>query len=74
MRAGEIAIHGAHQGATVALTIAQVRFGHELRWLQPDFANIDDHHDLVVSFEGAIDAVVNASSVKGIVNNIFFGP
>ena len=26
----EIALHGVHHGATVALAMAQVRFGHEL--------------------------------------------
>jgi hypothetical protein len=55
MCAGEIALHGVHHGATVALTIAQVRSGHELRWLQPSFTSGDDHHDLVVSFEGVLD-------------------
>jgi hypothetical protein len=74
MRAEEIALHGVCHGAVVALTIAQVRSRLELRWHQPSFASYDDHHDLVVDFEGLADAVANTSSAKGIVNNVFFGP
>jgi hypothetical protein len=74
MRAGEITLHGVCHGAAVALTIAQVRSGLELRWHQPSFASYDDHHDLVVDFEGLVDAMADTSSAKGIMNNIFFGP
>ena len=74
LRAREIALHGIRHGATVALTIAQVLSGHEVRWHLPSFTSCDNHHDLVVYFEGAADAVANTSSAKGIVNNVFFSP
>ena len=70
----EIALHGIYHGATVTLTITQVRSGHKLRWMQPGFASGDDHHDLVIDFKGAVDSMANTSLVEGIVNNIFFGP
>ena len=72
MCAGEIAVHGVRQGATVALMITQVNSRHDLRGLQPSFA--DDHHELVEAIAGHADAVADTSSAKGIVNNIFFGP
>lgn len=74
MRVEEIALHGVHHGATVALTIALVSSRHELQWLQPGFTSGDKHHDLVVDFEGATDVMANISLVEGIMNNVFFGP
>jgi hypothetical protein len=73
MHAGEIALHGVCHGATVALTITQVRSRLELRWYQPSFACSDDHHDLVVDFEGPVDAMASTSLAEGIMNNVFFG-
>ena len=74
MRAGEIALHGVYHGTTVALTVAQVHSKHELLWRQPSFTSGDNHHDLVVYFEGATDAVANSFLAKGIMNNVFFSP
>jgi hypothetical protein len=74
VRTEEIALHSVRHGATVALMTAQVNSGHELRWLQPSFASGDDHHELVEDFTGHADAMVNTTSVEGIMNNIFFGP
>ena len=56
----EIALHGVCHGATVALMTTQVNSGNELRWLQPSFASGDDHHDLVESFTGHVDAASDA--------------
>jgi hypothetical protein len=73
VRAREIALHGVHLGAAVALTIAQVNSEHELQWLQLSFAKGDDHHELVEDFIGHTEAVVNTSSAEVIMNNVFFG-
>jgi hypothetical protein len=64
-------------GATVALAIAQVRLGHDLRPLQPSFSDgkdPDDYQELVEDFKGATVAVANITPVEGVVNNVFFGP
>ncbi|PVH31695.1 hypothetical protein PAHAL_9G214200 [Panicum hallii] len=75
-RVREVATHGVRQGAATALSIAQVRFGHELRYLQPGFPGEDDpadYDELINDFEGAAEAVGNIVDEDGAVNNVFFG-
>jgi len=51
--AREIALHGVRHGATVALAVAQVRSGHELRLIPYGFPATDhpeDHENLVEDF------------------------
>ena len=77
MRAREVALHGIWHGAVVALSIAQVRSGHDLRLLQlsfPDGEDLDNYQDLVDDFEGAVEAAVHITPAEGIINHVFFGP
>ena len=77
MHAREVALHGVCRDVAVALAIAQVRLGHDLRLVEPDFQeeeNPDDYQDLVDDFEGAGAAVANITSAEEVVNNIFLGP
>ena len=72
VRAEEIALHGVRHGAAVALMTAQVNSRHELRGLQPGFADGGDHHELVEAFARYADAAANLSSAGDVVN-VFFG-
>ena len=77
MHAKEVALHGICHGAAVALAIALVRSGHDLRLVEPGFLegeDLDDYQDLVEEFEGAGNAMVNITSAKEVVNNVFLGP
>ena len=77
MRAREVALHGIRRCATVALGIAQVRLGHDLRLVEPGFLEEekpDDYQDLVDNFEGAGTAVADITSAEEVVNNVFLGP
>jgi hypothetical protein len=77
VRAREVALHGARRGATVALAIAQVCSGHDLRLVEPGFPEgeaLDDYQDLVEDFEGASDAMANITSAEEVINNVFLGP
>jgi H2-forming N5,N10-methylenetetrahydromethanopterin dehydrogenase-like enzyme len=72
-----VALHGIRHGAIVALVIAQVRWGHDLRLLEPSFPeeeNPDDYQDLVDDFEGADVAVDDITSAEEVVNNVFLSP
>lgn len=75
-RAREVTLHGVRRGAAVALVVAQVHSGCDLRPLQPDFLNgedVDDHQELVIEFEGAADAVAHITPVEGVMNRILLG-
>ena len=77
VRAREVALHGVYHGAAIALTIAQVRLGHDLRLVEPGFLEEekpDDYQDLVDNFEGAGTAVADITSAEEVVNNVFLGP
>jgi hypothetical protein len=52
----EVALHCVHHGTVVALAIAQVRSGLDLRLAEPGFPeeeNPNDYQGLVDDFEGA---------------------
>ena len=73
----EVAFHGVRGGATIALAIAQVRSGHDLRLVEPGFPeeeNPNDYQDLVDDFEGADATMVNVTSAEEVMNNVFLGP
>jgi hypothetical protein len=77
VRAREVALHGVRCGAAVALAIAHVRSGLDLRLVEPDFLeeeNPDDYQGLVDDFEGASATVADISSAKEVTNNVFLGP
>ena len=57
-----MALYGVCHGAAIALAVAQVHSGHDLRPLQPSFPHGEDpnyYQDLVEDFEGAVKAVAN---------------
>lgn len=51
-RVREVTIHGAHCGAAVALAIAQVHSGYDLRHLPRSFSpdGLEDHGQLIEEF------------------------
>lgn len=54
-----------------------MRFGYELRHLQPSFPDgedPDDYEELVEDFTGVADVVTNITPAEGVVNNVFHGP
>jgi hypothetical protein len=60
MCAREVALHGVCRVAAVALPIAQVRLGQDLRLVEPSFLeeeDLDDYQDLEDDFERA-DVIV----------------
>ena len=60
----EVALHGVHHGATVALAVAQARSGHELRLLPHGFLateHPEDHECLVKDFFNTANSVALAS-------------
>ena len=77
MHAREVDLHGVHHGATVALAIAQVRSGHDLRLVEPGFPeeeNPDDYQDLVDDLEGASTIVADTTLAEEVMNNTFLDP
>ena len=70
----EIAHHGIHRGATMALAAAQVQTGHDLRTMELGFPMGDDsstHEDLIEDFEDTAAAIVDIASAQDIVNRVF---
>jgi hypothetical protein len=56
--AREIALHGLHHGAAVALAVAQVHSGYELQLLPRGFPvtnRPEDHENLVEDFSNAMN-------------------
>lgn len=73
----EVALHCVRHGTAVALAVAQVHSGHELRLLPHGFPAIDhpeDHECLVDDFSNATSSIAFSSSAEDIVNKVFFGP
>ena len=70
----EIALHGVHHGAAVALTVAQVQTGHELHAMETGFLMGDgseEHEDLLEEFTMAAEAIVDITSAQDVVNKVF---
>ena len=60
----EVALHGVHHGAAMALPVAQARSSHELRLLPHGFLATEhpkDHERLVKDFFNATNSVALAS-------------
>ena len=72
----EVAFHGVHHGAAVALAAAQARSGHNL-WLLPRGALAigypRDYERLVEDFSTAANSIVLTSQDDDIVNKVFSG-
>ena len=74
MRVQEIALHGIHRGTAVALALAQVQIGHDLRTMEPGFLMADDpdmHEDLIEDFDNVVEAIVDIISTQDVINNVF---
>ena len=73
-RVREVALHGVHHGATMALAAAQVHSGHDL-WLLPRGALVtgypEDYERLVEDFFDAANSVALTSQADDIVNKVF---
>ena len=70
----EIALHGVHHGAAVALTAAQVQTGHELHAMETGFPIGDgpeEHEDRLEEFVMAAKAIVDITSAQDVVNKVF---
>ena len=75
-RVREVALHGVHHGATMALAVAQTHSSHELRFLPHGFpatAHPRDHERLVEDFFGTANSVALISQVNDIVTKVFSG-
>ena len=73
-RVQEIALHGVHRGAAMALAAAQIQTGHDLRTMELGFPMGDDsstHEDLIEDFEDTAAAIVDIASAQDIVNRVF---
>ena len=73
-RVQEIALHGVHHGASVALTVAQVQTGYELHAMETGFPMGDgpeEHKDLIEEFIVAAEAIVDITSTQDVVNKVF---
>ena len=63
-RAREVALHGVHHGAAMALSIAQARSSHELRLHPHGFPATEHHEDherLVKDFFNTANTIALAS-------------
>ena len=70
----EIALHGVRHGAAIALALAQVRSGCELRLLPHGFPAADhpkDHESLIEDFSNATNTIAFSSPARDIVNKGF---
>ena len=73
-RVQEIALHGIHHGAVVALTAAQVQTRYELHAMETSFPMGDgpkEHEDLLEEFVMAAEAIVDITSAQDVVNKVF---
>jgi len=74
VRIQEIALHGVHRGAAMALVAAQVRTGHGLRTMElgiPMANDLGTHEDLIEDFEDAAAVIVDIASTQDVVNRVF---
>ena len=76
-RVREVALHGVHHGAAMALAAAQARSGHNLQLLPHGFLDTTypgEHECLVEDFMGAANSVVFNTLADDIVGKVFSGP
>ena len=72
----EVALHGIHHGATMALASAQAHSSHELQFLPhgfPAMAHPGDHERLIEDFFSAANSVAFISHADDIVAKVFSG-
>jgi hypothetical protein len=65
----DVVEYGVHRGATIALTAAQVRSGHELRFLIsfPEGERATDHERLIEDFDEAVGAITAEVPAKEVI-------
>ena len=76
-RVREVAPHGVHHGAAMALAAAQARCGHNLRLLPHGFLDAvhpGEHERLVEDFSSVANSVAFNTLADDIVSKVFFGP
>ena len=76
-RVREVALHGIHHGAAMALSAAQARFGHNFRPLPhgfPDEVHPGEHEHLVEDFSSAANSVAFNTLADDIVSKVFSSP
>ena len=70
----EIALHGVHHGASVALTVAQVQTWYKLYAMETGFPMGDgpeEHEDLIEEFIIEAEAIMDITSAQDVVNQVF---
>jgi len=58
----------------VALAMAQVQIGHDLRTMELGFPMADDpdmHEDLIEDFNDVAEAILDIISAQDVINNVF---
>ena len=74
-RVRTVALSGVCHGATLALAMAQLHSGHDLRQIEPGFlvgANEEEQEELTGDFTTAMEAIVAATHVGDIILTAFF--
>ena len=72
----EVALHGVHHGAAMALAAAQARSGHNLQLLPHGFlvvAHPWDHERLAEDFFSAANSIAFNTQADDIVSKVFSG-
>jgi len=73
-RVQEVARHGAHRGAAIAITVVQTMSGSDYRTFHPVFLAGDeqeDFYELVDDLSVVADAVVEEISLDAVISNVF---
>ena len=76
-RVREVALHGVHHGAAMALASAQAHSGHELWFLPHGFlavVHLGDFEPLIEDFFSAANSVAFISQADDIIAKVFSGP
>ena len=72
-RVQEIALHGVHHGASVALAMAQVQTRYELHTMETGFLMDDgpeEHEELIEDFIDVAEAIIDITSAQDVVNGV----
>ena len=70
----EIALHGVHCSAPVALAAVQLQTGYKLDTMETGFLMGDgpeEHEELIKEFVDAAEAIVDITSAQDVINNVF---
>ena len=72
-----VALRVVRHGATLALAMAQLHSGHDLRQIEPGFsvgANEEEQEELIGDFTTTTEAIVVATHAEDVVLAVFFEP